>query len=215
VKNALFQAGAGRVGDYHGCAWQTSGAGQFCPSVDSSPFIGSPGEKEVVKEYKVELVCEESFLKSAIAAMKEAHPYEEPAYDVYERRGDAGFVGRVGSLTAPMATDGFAVAVQEAIGGVIRVACGGSEVAQVAVVPGSGAKLIDAAAAAGADAIVTGDVGHHQARAAAERGMAVVDPGHAATERPGLARLYAAVSEVAAEVHDLRDVDADPWRPAG
>ena len=82
VKNALFQAGAGRVGDYDGCAWQTPGTGQFRPGADSSPFIGSAGEKEIVEEYKVELVCEENLLASAIAAMKEAHPYEEPAYAV-------------------------------------------------------------------------------------------------------------------------------------
>jgi len=82
VKNALFQAGAGRVGDYDNCAWQTRGTGQFRPGADSSPFIGSPGDMETVEEYKVELVCEKPFLKAAIAAMKEAHPYEEPAYAV-------------------------------------------------------------------------------------------------------------------------------------
>ena len=82
VKNALFQAGAGRVGDYDSCAWQTRGFGQFRPGTDSSPFIGSVGDIETVEEYKVELVCESDCLTSAIAAMKKAHPYEEPAYAV-------------------------------------------------------------------------------------------------------------------------------------
>ena len=82
VKNALFQAGAGRVGDYDCCAWQTAGTGQFRPGADSSPFIGSAGAMETVEEFKVELVCEAECLESAIAAMKEAHPYEEPAYAV-------------------------------------------------------------------------------------------------------------------------------------
>jgi len=82
VKNALFQAGAGRVGDYDSCAWQTQGVGQFRPGADSSPFIGSAGELETVTEYKVELVCEAACLTAAIAALKEAHPYEEPAYAV-------------------------------------------------------------------------------------------------------------------------------------
>jgi hypothetical protein len=82
VKNALFQAGAGRVGDYDSCAWQTRGTGQFRAGADSSPFIGAAGEMETVDEYKVELVCESAYLTTAIAALKEAHPYEEPAYAV-------------------------------------------------------------------------------------------------------------------------------------
>ena len=83
VKNALFEAGAGRIGDYDSCAWQTRGQGQFRPGTDSTPFIGSQGEVETVEEYKVELVCAEEFLGAAIAAMKQAHPYEEPAYAVF------------------------------------------------------------------------------------------------------------------------------------
>ena len=66
--------------------------------------------------------------------------------------------------------------------------------------------------AAGADALVTGDVSHHQGRAAVDSGLAVVDPGHAATERPGVRRLYAAVAELVPEVRDLGDLTADPWR---
>ena len=84
-----------------------------------------------------------------------------------------------------------------------------------AVVPGSGGDFLTSAADAAADVIVTGDVGHHRVRAALDRGLAVIDPGHIPTERPGLARLYAAVSEVAPEVRDLRELDADPWRPVG
>jgi len=82
VKEALFAAGAGRVGDYDKCAWQTRGTGQFKPGKNSSPFIGSAGELETVVEFKVELVCVEELLAAAIAAMKAAHPYEEPAYAV-------------------------------------------------------------------------------------------------------------------------------------
>lgn len=82
VKNAMFQSGAGRVGNYDCCAWQTPGSGQFRPGADSAPFIGSVGEIETVREYKVELVCQEDCLGAALAAMKQAHPYEEPAYAV-------------------------------------------------------------------------------------------------------------------------------------
>lgn len=82
VKAALFVAGAGRVGNYEACAWQVEGQGQFRPLAGSKPFIGAEGELETVAEYKVELVCAAAEIHAAIAALKQAHPYEEPAYDV-------------------------------------------------------------------------------------------------------------------------------------
>lgn len=82
VKNALFAAGAGRVGDYDSCAWQVLGEGQFRPLAGANPFIGTVNALERVAEYRVELVCEEPYLHAAIAALKQAHPYETPAYDV-------------------------------------------------------------------------------------------------------------------------------------
>lgn len=82
VKAALFAAGAGRVGAYDCCAWQVKGTGQFRPLAGSNPFIGHQDLLESVDEYKVELVCDEASVKAAVAALKQAHPYEEPAYDV-------------------------------------------------------------------------------------------------------------------------------------
>lgn len=76
----MFEAGAGRVGNYDCCAWQTRGEGQFRPLNGSTPFIGNQGQIETVIEYKLELVCEEPCLKAVIAALKRAHPYEEVAY---------------------------------------------------------------------------------------------------------------------------------------
>jgi len=84
VKQALFQAGAGRIGNYDSCCWQTDGIGQFRPLENSNPAIGSLGEVEQVHEVKIELVCEDDLVKSAIQAMRESHPYEEPAFDVWE-----------------------------------------------------------------------------------------------------------------------------------
>jgi hypothetical protein len=83
VKQALFDAGAGRIGDYDCCAWQCLGSGQFRPLQGANPFIGATGEVETVSEYKVEMVCEDALIKDVITAMKQAHPYEEPAYDVW------------------------------------------------------------------------------------------------------------------------------------
>lgn len=83
TKSALFLAGAGRIGDYDSCAWQCRGQGQFRPLAGSQPFLGQSGALETVSEYRVELVCEDGAIKAAIAALKLAHPYEEPAYDVF------------------------------------------------------------------------------------------------------------------------------------
>lgn len=82
VKAALFAAGAGRIGLYDSCAWQVKGEGQFRPQAGANPFLGQVGEVEVVAEYKVELVCADDCIGAAIAALRTAHPYEEPAYDV-------------------------------------------------------------------------------------------------------------------------------------
>ena len=78
----MFEAGAGRVGNYDCCAWQTRGEGQFRPLDGSSPFLGNQGQIETVIEHKLEMVCEEQCLEAVIAALKRAHPYEEVAYTV-------------------------------------------------------------------------------------------------------------------------------------
>lgn len=84
VKKALFDAGAGHIGQYDHCCWQTTGAGQFRPLENSNPTIGSYGTVETVKEVKIELVCEDALIKQAVAAIRQSHPYEEPAYDIWK-----------------------------------------------------------------------------------------------------------------------------------
>lgn len=83
VKKALFGAGAGRIGDYDSCCWQTTGTGQFRPLAGSNPTLGQQNQVETVTEVKLELVCEDALVKAAVAAMKAAHPYEEVAFDVW------------------------------------------------------------------------------------------------------------------------------------
>lgn len=82
VKQAVFATGAGKIGEYDQCCWEVSGQGQFRPLAGANPFIGEQGKVEVVSEYRVELVCESRLIADAVAALKAAHPYEEPAYDV-------------------------------------------------------------------------------------------------------------------------------------
>lgn len=84
VKQALFSAGAGRIGNYDSCCWQVAGQGQFRALAGADPFIGSQGQLETVEEYKVELVCGDDIVAAAVAALKLAHPYEEPAYQVWK-----------------------------------------------------------------------------------------------------------------------------------
>lgn len=82
VKAALFDAGAGRQGDYQECCWQTLGTGQFRPLTGANPAIGSVGELERVSEWRVEMLCDDASVKPAIAALLKSHPYEEVAYDL-------------------------------------------------------------------------------------------------------------------------------------
>ncbi len=83
VKQAVFTAGGGRLGAYDQCCWQVLGEGQFRPLDGSEPFIGQSGMVEKVVEWKVELVVDESVIADVVTALKAAHPYETPAYEVW------------------------------------------------------------------------------------------------------------------------------------
>lgn len=83
VKSALFKAGAGKIGDYDCCAWQTLGSGQFRPLTDSRPFIGRIDKLETLPEYKVEMVCAASKIKQVLQVLIAEHPYQTPAYSVF------------------------------------------------------------------------------------------------------------------------------------
>lgn len=83
VKEAIFATGAGRIGNYEACCFQTPGRGQFRPLDGANPHIGDVGALETVNELKVELVCEDELIAAAVAALRLAHPYEEPAFDVW------------------------------------------------------------------------------------------------------------------------------------
>jgi len=83
VKSAVFAAGAGRIGAYEQCSWQVLGHGQFRPLDGSQPFIGRGGVVEQVQEWKVELVVADELIQHVVAALKQSHPYETPAYEVW------------------------------------------------------------------------------------------------------------------------------------
>ncbi len=84
VKSALFDSGAGQIGNYQSCSWEVKGQGQFKPMDGSTPFLGESGKVETVTEYKVEMVCESEKVKVVIKALIDAHPYETPAYHLQQ-----------------------------------------------------------------------------------------------------------------------------------
>ena len=84
IKNAIFTAGAGKIGNYDCCCWETSGTGQFRPCSGSNPFIGEEGKIESVLEIKVEMICKKELIAKVIEVLKETHPYETPAYQYWD-----------------------------------------------------------------------------------------------------------------------------------
>jgi hypothetical protein len=83
TRDAVFAAGAGRIGDYARCSWYAEGTGTFFGGADTAPALGESGREERVAELRVETVVPEERIRDAIVALRRAHPYEEPAYDVY------------------------------------------------------------------------------------------------------------------------------------
>ncbi|MGF7186797.1 dinuclear metal center YbgI/SA1388 family protein [Desulfitispora alkaliphila] len=192
VRGALAAGGAGWIGNYSECGFELKGQGTFRPQDETNPYIGTPGKLERVDEYRLETIVPENKLKRAIAAMIKAHPYEEVAYDIYplENRGEEFGLGLIGK-TEKMPLNEFVFEAKKALNSVgVKVVSSGVEVVKkVAVCGGSGSDLVSAAKFKGADVLVTGDVGYHQAQIAQALGIAVIDAGHFATENVVVSKL--------------------------
>ncbi len=175
VVDAMAGAGAGAVGQYERCAWTTTGEGTFTPLDGASPAVGTVGEQATVVEARVELVAPRSRREVVVAAMRAAHPYEEPAFDVLELASLTGSTGtgRVGRLPRPMTLRELAQSVADSTPataqGVRFAGDADGVVERVAVVGGSGDPFFDAARAAHADVYVTADLRHHPASEQRER----------------------------------------------
>lgn len=182
VREALGKAGAGHIGGYSHCTFNTQGKGTFLPEKGTSPFIGSIGELEDVEEVKIETVVDQTQLKSVIRSMLKAHPYEEVAYDVYalENEGKSYGLGRVGSLLIPMSLKAFALEVKNQLDldGIRVVGDLNRTIQKVAVLGGDGNKYVHEAAFCGADVFITGDVYYHTAHDALLEGLCMIDVGH-------------------------------------
>jgi dinuclear metal center YbgI/SA1388 family protein len=208
---AMAEAGAGRIGNYTNCSFRSAGHGTFFAGEGTAPAAGSAGALNREPEVRLEMVAPAAQQAAVVAALVGAHPYEEPAYDVYDVRGSEGMIGRIGAVE-PLTLGELTTTVETALDTSARVAGAlDGRVGRVAVVPGSGADFIADARRAGADVLVTGDVSHHRAREAQEGGLAIIDAGHGPTERPGVRALYAAVAGITADAIDLTGIDDSPW----
>jgi dinuclear metal center YbgI/SA1388 family protein len=191
VREAMFAAGAGHIGDYSRCSWSVPGTGQFLPTEGASPTIGTVGSVERVPEDRVEVVAPSRLRAHVLAALRTAHPYEEPAFDIFGLAtvpGDVG-LGRIGTLPRPEPLSAFVSRVHDALPGTswgVRAA-GDSEapVSRVAVCGGAGDSLLNTVVDAGVQAYVTADLRHHPADEHTRASdIALVDVAHWASEFP-------------------------------
>lgn len=220
VRSAVFEAGAGHIGDYSQCSWSITGIGQFRPDDGATPTVGTVGTLEQVPEDRVEVVAPARLRGPVLAAMRAAHPYEEPAFDVLSPvpLPDGVGLGRIGSLPRPQRFADFVVfansVLPQTTWGIRAAGDPDRPVARVAVCGGAGDSLLAAASAAGVDAYLTADLRHHPADEHRRAGgVALVDVAHWASEQPwcnqaaGLLRArFGAALPVA-----VSDIRTDPW----
>lgn len=224
VRRAITDAGAGAIGDYAECTFTSAGEGRFRPLPGSSPHVGSVGELETVAEVRIESVLPRSRRRAVLQAMHRAHPYEEPAYDVFELADlldDARGSGRIGTLKEPMSLQAFAERVRHVLPQTahgVRVAGDPDQVVHtIALCGGAGDFLLNRAHSVGADVYLTSDLRHHPASEAREHGsLALIDVAHWAAEwtwLPVLAdRLRTALGERGDSVEvRISEIVTDPW----
>lgn len=220
VVAALSEAGAGRLGAYDHCHFRVAGTGAFRALDGADPFIGRIGEIERVAEDRVELVLPRGRRAAVLAALRAAHPYEEPAFHVLELAPtDAAHgIGRIGELPAPVSAGEFAqrvaAALPETVTGVRLAGPVDRSIRRVAVLAGAGDSHLDTARAAGVDAYVTSDLRHHpatEARAWANAPV-LIDVAHWAAEWPWLPVLSGLVgAELPGLERHVSTLNTDPW----
>jgi len=223
VRAAIFVAGAGEIGDYAQCSWSVTGTGQFLPRDGASPAIGSVGAVEKVVEDRVEAVAPARARGQVLAALRAAHPYEEPAFDIIALApppGNAG-LGRVCALPKPEPLRVFVSRVRDSLPqttwGVRAAGDPQMPVSRVAVCGGAGDSLLHAAAAADVHAYVTADLRHHPADEHRRvSGAALIDVAHWASEYPWCRQAAEALASVFGTALPVRvcSIRTDPWNVA-
>jgi dinuclear metal center YbgI/SA1388 family protein len=193
VSNAMFAAGAGVIGQYEQCSFRLAGTGTFFGTDTANPTVGLKGQREDVSEWRLEVVCPDAALGNVLKAMRSAHSYEEPAFDVYPLRAPpgSGGEGRIGALSAAIPLGELATTVRQALSAGATQLIGEPTrlVKRVAIACGAGGEFLSDAIAANADIFLTGEMRFHDYLAAQAQGIALILPGHYATERPGIEEL--------------------------
>ena len=210
VSDALFAAGAGRIGQYRECSFRLAGTGTFFGSDVTNPTVGQKGRREDVQEWRLEAICPAALVDRAVAAMRKAHSYEVPAYDVYPLRPGPARVGagRIGTLPQPMALADCARHLRTVLSAAVVQTVGPADraLSRVAIACGAAGEFLDDAIRARADVLLTGEVRFHDCLAAEARGIALLLPGHYATERCGIEKLAVTLKQ------RLPDIDVWPSR---
>jgi dinuclear metal center YbgI/SA1388 family protein len=219
VRAAIAASGAGVIGDYDHASFSTPGEGRFRPLEGADPAIGTVGSIEVVDEVRIEVVMPRRLRSQVVAAMRVAHPYEEPAYDVIEladpgsNRTGTGRRGTVPVTTLGQFAEVVAKALPDTAHGVRVAGAADREVRRVAVCGGAGDFLLDHLAGSDVDVYVTSDLRHHRASEFLESsGAALIDVAHWAAEWTWLpvvqARLQAELDGLETRVSTT---PTDPW----
>jgi dinuclear metal center YbgI/SA1388 family protein len=186
LRNALFDAGAGQIGNYDDCSFSSKGTGTYVGNEYSNPEIGNRFEFVQSEEIKLEVTFEKHLQSKILKALFAAHLYEEVAYEIYELENQHQNIGlgMIGELEEPMESRAFLQSVKEKFdcGGIRHSELLGKPIAKVAVLGGSGAFAIKPAIAAGADVLITADLKYHDYYQA-EGKIVLADIGHFESER--------------------------------
>jgi dinuclear metal center YbgI/SA1388 family protein len=218
VSDGLFAAGAGIIGKYRECSYRLAGTGTFFGTEATNPTVGEKGRREEVSEWRLEVVCPENRTEAAIAAIRRTHSYEEPAFDVYllkpplSTQGE----GRVGSLAKPLPLGRLVTRVKKALGVGTLALVGDRDrpVQRVAIVCGAGGEMMGEAVRARADVFLTGEMRFHDCLSARAQNLALLLPGHHATERLGVEELAGQLQQRWPEVEvwaSRRESDPLQW----
>jgi dinuclear metal center YbgI/SA1388 family protein len=216
VANAIFAAGAGWIGNYSNCGFHTPGTGTFLPLEGAKPAIGRKGRLEKVQEARFETIVPADKLEAVVEAMKKAHPYEVPAFDVYRLFDYANRygLGRIGTLAEPLRVPQVIDRVKRRTGAraVGLVGDGKRLVKTAAVCAGTCGDIISRVIAAGADLYLTGELSHHRALAAQEAGLTCLCLSHTVSERFFLRELARRLKKHVRDVTiRISAKDADPF----
>lgn len=187
IIEAIHRGGGGWIGRYSHCTFRAPGTGTFLPEEGTNPFIGHRGELEQADEDRLETVVARGALRSVLQEVRQAHPYEEVAFDVFPLHdADPKYgLGAVGTLPAKTTLKALTAAAGRACGAEFATFVGDAAkpVKRLAIVTGSAGSSIGSVTPELADAVVTGELNYHTALEAVERGLGVVLVGHAASER--------------------------------